>query len=74
MAPPIILPSSQSHDALVDGIEQAVATNATLLLEPGTHYTRPGRAQRIAVRSRAPGTCQAKRLSNGAATGAVSSR
>ena len=49
MAPPIILPPSQSHDALVDGIEQAVATNATLLLEPGTHYTRPGRAQRIAV-------------------------
>jgi hypothetical protein len=47
--PPIILPSSDSHDALVDAIEQAIAANATLLLQPGTHYTRPGHVQRIAV-------------------------
>ena len=42
--PPIIVPPSDSHDALVDAIEQVMAAPATLLLQPGTHYTRTGSA------------------------------
>jgi hypothetical protein len=47
--PPIVLPPSDSQDALVDAIEQAMSADTTLLLEPGVHYTRPGLLQRIAV-------------------------
>lgn len=47
--PPIVLPPSANQDALVDAIGQALATNAALLLEPGNHFTRPGRLQRIEV-------------------------
>jgi hypothetical protein len=46
---PIVLPPSNSQDALVDGIAQALAGDGTLLLEPGTHFTRPGVNQRIEV-------------------------
>src|SRR5689334_7912484 len=47
--PSIVLPPSDSQDALVNAIAQAITTNANLLLEPGVHYTRPGLLQRIAV-------------------------
>jgi hypothetical protein len=47
--PPIILPPSTSTTELVNAIEQAAATGATLKLQPGTHFTRPGRLQHIAV-------------------------
>jgi hypothetical protein len=46
---PIILPPSDSQDALVDGIAQALAGDGTLLLKPGTHFTRPGVNKHIAV-------------------------
>lgn len=46
---PIILPPSDSQDALVDGIAQALAGDGTLLLEPGTHFTRPGVNKHIEV-------------------------
>jgi hypothetical protein len=46
---PIILPPSDSQDALVDGIAQALAGDGTLLLEGGTHFTRPGVNKHIAV-------------------------
>jgi len=46
---PIILPPSDSQDALVDGIAQALAGDGTLLLQGGTHFTRPGVNKHIAV-------------------------
>jgi len=46
---PITLPPSDSQDALVDGIAQALAGDGTLLLEPGRHFTRPGINKHIAV-------------------------
>jgi hypothetical protein len=46
---PIILPPSDSQDALVNGIAQALAGDGTLLLEGGTHFTRPGVNKHIAV-------------------------
>jgi hypothetical protein len=46
---PIILPPSDSQDALADGIAQALAGDGTLLLEGGTHFTRPGVNKHIAV-------------------------
>jgi hypothetical protein len=49
--PPIVLPPSPSHDALVVAIQQASALNVPLLLEPGTHFTKPGRLQKIAIGS-----------------------
>jgi hypothetical protein len=49
MPPPIILPPSDSNEALVEGIAQAMTNDTTLLLEPGVHYTRAGVLQRIAV-------------------------
>lgn len=48
---PIVLPPSASQDALVEAIQQASALGVPLLLEPGTHFTKPGRGrnQRIAL-------------------------
>jgi hypothetical protein len=51
---PIILPPSDSQDALVDGIAQALAGDGTLLLQDGgvhggVHFTRPGVNKHIAV-------------------------
>jgi hypothetical protein len=46
---PIVLPPSASQDALVEAIQQASALGVPLLLEPGTHFTKPGRVQRIAL-------------------------
>lgn len=46
---PIVLPPSTSQDALVAAIRQASASGVPLLLEPGTHFTRPGRVQRIPI-------------------------
>jgi hypothetical protein len=50
-AAPIVLPPSTSQDALVEAIQQASALGVPLLLEPGTHFTKPGRGrnQRIAL-------------------------
>jgi hypothetical protein len=48
-AVPIVLPPSTSPDALVEAIQQASALGVALLLEPGTHFTKPGRNQRIAI-------------------------
>ncbi|HET9257243.1 MAG TPA: hypothetical protein VFO16_18870, partial [Pseudonocardiaceae bacterium] len=48
-AAPIVLPPSTSQDALVEAIRQASALGVPLLLEPGTHFTKPGRNQRIAI-------------------------
>jgi hypothetical protein len=48
-AVPIVLPPSTSPDALVEAIQQASALGVALLLEPGTHFTKPGRNQRIAL-------------------------
>lgn len=47
--PPIVLPPSTSQDALVAAIQQASALGVPLLLEPGTHFTKPGHNQRIAI-------------------------
>ena len=51
--PPIVLPPTTSHDALVEAIQRASALNVPLLLEPGTHFTKPGRGrpQQIAIGS-----------------------
>jgi hypothetical protein len=46
---PIILPPSDSQDALVDGFAQALAGDGTLLLEGRTYFTRPGVNEHIAV-------------------------
>jgi hypothetical protein len=50
-AGPIVLPPSTSQDALVDAVQRASALGVPLLLEPGTHFTKPGsgRNQRIAI-------------------------
>ena len=40
--PPIVLPPSDSQDALVNAISHAMTANATLLLEPGVHIRAPG--------------------------------
>jgi hypothetical protein len=47
--PPIILPPSTDPDALVTAIKLAVDTGATLQLQLGTHFTRPGVNKSIAV-------------------------
>ncbi|MCA1705617.1 MAG: hypothetical protein LC808_21105, partial [Actinobacteria bacterium] len=47
--PSIVLPPSTSQDALVKAIQQASALGVPLLLEPGTHFTKPGRARRIPI-------------------------
>jgi len=51
MAAPILLDPSNNLDHLRDAIDQAIASNRTLLLKPGTHLTRPGRleAQQVKV-------------------------
>jgi hypothetical protein len=49
MADPIVLAASASEDALVDAIASANATGAVILLEPGEHLTRRGRANTIAI-------------------------
>jgi hypothetical protein len=51
--PPIVLASTTNHDTLVDAIQRASALNVPLLLEPGTHLTKPGRGrpQQIAIGS-----------------------
>jgi hypothetical protein len=51
--PPIVLPPATNHDTLVDAIQRASALNVPLLLEPGTHFTKPGRGrpQQIAIGS-----------------------
>lgn len=46
---PILLPASDSEDALVDAIAAATAGGAPLRLGPGVHLTRPGRANLIPV-------------------------
>jgi len=46
---PVILPPSDSRDALADGIAQALAADGVLVLQPGTHYTRPEINKHIAV-------------------------
>jgi hypothetical protein len=49
MSPPLILPPSPDQDALINAIDEAMAADVTLLLEPGVHYTRPGVLKRIPV-------------------------
>jgi hypothetical protein len=39
MATPIVLPASESQDALLDAIGVATNTGAPLQLGPGTHFT-----------------------------------
>jgi len=46
---PIILPPSNDQNALVDGIQRAVAENVPLFLQPGRHVTRPAVNQHIQV-------------------------
>lgn len=46
---PIVLPSSTSQDALVEAIQQASALGVPLVLEAGTHFTKPGRVRRIPI-------------------------
>ena len=46
---PIVLPSSTSQDALVEAIQQASALGVPLVLEAGTHFTKPGRVRRILI-------------------------
>jgi hypothetical protein len=43
LATPILLPASDSEDALVDAIGAATAGDAPLHLAPGVHFTKPGR-------------------------------
>src|SRR5262245_9778402 len=47
--PPIYLPPSNSQAELVHAIRAAAATGRPLLLEPGTHFTTPGRLNTIAI-------------------------
>jgi len=47
--PPIYLPPSNSQTALVHAIRAAAATGRPLLLEPGTHFTTPGRLNTIEI-------------------------
>jgi hypothetical protein len=47
--PPIYLPSSDSRTELVHAIRTAAATGRPLLLEPGTHFTTPGRLNTIEI-------------------------
>src|SRR5206468_408437 len=49
MPSPIVLPPSLDRNALVRAIGQATASDRTLLLEPGVHYTAPGVLQTIAI-------------------------
>lgn len=48
-APPIVLPPSTSQDALVEAIQRASGLGVPLLLEPGTHFTKPGHNRRIPI-------------------------
>ncbi len=49
MAPPILLPASDSEDALVDAIAAATAGDAPLHLGPGVHFTKRGRRNLIPI-------------------------
>lgn len=46
---PIILDPSDSQEALVNAIEEASRQKVPLWLKPGTHLTKPGREQEIAI-------------------------
>jgi hypothetical protein len=47
--PPIVLPPSTDPDALTHAIAQASAEGVPLLLEAGTHLTKPGRGRNQAI-------------------------
>jgi hypothetical protein len=49
LSAPIILPPSADQHALVNGIREAAARHRTLLLEPGIHFTLPGKLQTIPI-------------------------
>jgi hypothetical protein len=49
MADPIVLQASTDQDALVNAIADATAQGVPLLLGPGVHLTRPGRANRMEI-------------------------
>jgi len=47
--PPIVLPPSTDHDALPRAIGKASADGVPLLLEAGTHFTKPGQNPPIEI-------------------------
>jgi hypothetical protein len=49
MADPIVLPASTNEEALVKAIGDATTQGVPLLLGPGTHLTKPGRRNLIAI-------------------------